>query len=546
MVNDVSNNSFTINANVANITIVQPNGGEVINGGVTYQVQWNASFTSGFYRVQFSNNNGASWTTLANNVNNSGYINWMVPNQTQSNCLIRVIDVLDTTVFDQSDAVFSTSLSTPSITNVNPNGGEVFSVGNYTAITWNSALVYNVDILFSSDGGNTFSTIVANLNNINYYNWLVPNVVSNNCVIKVRAAGTNTLFDDSDAPFSIESGASSLTLIQPNGGENFLANTPNNIIKWTGSGIGNAIKLEYSINGGTAWNTIISSFASINNIYYWFAPNVASSQCLIKISSVSNPALTDVSDAFFSINSSTPTLTVNTPNGGEYLNQGFWYNISWTRNNVPLVNLSYSEDNGATWNPLLTAVNANSYYWNVPAIASTQCLVKVEKSGTGAPVVDQSNALFTIGPLIPNGNGIVIDSINPLPFCKLDTVYVYYTANGVYNAGNSFDVQLSDSVGNFNNSTLIGQLFSTANSGVIACVVPTTVGNGVAYRIRIQSSDLPSTSSDNGVDIVINSPQFDFGANELIKSDPFNSLHYQQGVAIKAHLHFLGLLRSSL
>ncbi len=519
-VNDESNNTFTINANVANITIVQPNGGEVINGGVTYQVQWNASFTSGYYRVRFSNNNGATWITLANNVNNSGYINWMVSNQTQSNCLIRVNDVLDTTVFDQSDATFNTTQVTPSITNVNPNGGETFNVGNYTAITWNSTLVYNVDILFSSDGGTTFSTIVSNLNNINYYNWLVPNVISTNCVIKVRAAGTNTLFDDSDASFSIEIGNSVLTLIQPNGGENFLSNTPNNVIKWTGSGIGNAITLEYSTDGGIIWDTIISSFASINNIYYWFTPNVVSSQCLVRISSVANPALTDVSDTVFSINSSTPTLAINTPNGGEYLNQGYWYNITWTRNNVPLVNLSYSEDNGGTWNPLLTGVNANSYYWNVPAIASTQCLVKVEKSGTGAPLADQSDALFTIGPLIPNGNGIVIDSITPLPFCKLDTVYVYYTANGVYNAGNSFDVQLSDSVGNFNNSTLIGQLFSTANSGVIACVVPTTVGNGVAYRIRIQSSDLPSISNDNGIDIVINSPQFDFGANELIKYLP--------------------------
>lgn len=310
----------------------------------------------------------------------------MVSNQTQSNCLIRVNDVLDTTVFDQSDATFNTTQVTPSITNVNPNGGETFNVGNYTAITWNSTLVYNVDILFSSDGGTTFSTIVSNLNNINYYNWLVPNVISTNCVIKVRAAGTNTLFDDSDASFSIEIGNSVLTLIQPNGGENFLSNTPNNVIKWTGSGIGNAITLEYSTDGGIIWDTIISSFASINNIYYWFTPNVVSSQCLVRISSVANPALTDVSDTVFSINSSTPTLAINTPNGGEYLNQGYWYNITWTRNNVPLVNLSYSEDNGGTWNPLLTGVNANSYYWNVPAIASTQCLVKVEKEWHRSPV----------------------------------------------------------------------------------------------------------------------------------------------------------------
>jgi len=538
-VNDESNNTFTINANTSNITIVQPNGGEQINGGITYAVQWNSSFTSGQYRIQYSNNNGTSWTTLANNISNSGYFNWMVPNQNHNNCLIRVNDVQDTTVFDVSDATFSTTQTTPSITNVNPNGAEVFGVGNYTAITWNSVLVTSVDILFSSDGGNTFSVIVSNIANINYYNWLVPNVVSSNCVIKVRAAGNSTVFDNSDANFSIELGTPSLTLIQPNGGENFLANTPNNIIKWSGTGVGNAIILEYSIDGGVNWDTIISSFASINNIYYWFTPNVVSAQCFIRISSVTNTSLTDVSDNFFSINSSTPTLTVTTPNGGEYLNQGYWYNITWNRNNVPLVNLSYSDDNGGTWNSLLNAVNADSYYWNVPNIASTQCLIKVEKSGAGAPVVDQSDALFTIGPVLPNGNGIVIDSISPLPFCKLDTIYVYYTANGVYNAGNSFDVQLSDSVGNFNNAILIGQQYSTANSGVIACIVPTTVGNGLGYRIRIQSSDLPSTSNDNGVDIVINSPQFDFAANDLIKYLPdgavtFYVIPQQSGTATYA------------
>lgn len=538
-VSDESNNTFTINANTSNITIAQPNGGEILNGGVTYAIQWNASFTSGYYNVRFSNNNGTSWINLASNISNNGYFNWLVPNQAESNCLIRINDVQDTNIFDVSDASFTIVETNPSVTNVVPNGGEVLTVGNYAAITWNSVLVNNVDILFSSDGGNTYSTIVSNHNNINYYNWLVPNVISTNCVIKVRAAGSSTLFDVSDASFAIELGTPSLTLLSPNGGESFLANTPGHVIKWAGTGIGNSIKLEYSIDGGTNWIVIIGSFASANNIYYWFTPNLVSTQCLVRVSSNTNTALTDVSDAEFAIISSTPTLTINTPNGGEYLNQGYWYNISWTRNNVPLVNLSYSDNNGATWNPLLNAVNADNYYWNVPAISSTQCLIKVEKSGAGAALEDQSDALFTIGPVLPNANGIVIDSINPLPFCKLDTVYVYYTASGVYNAGNSFDVQLSDSVGNFNNAILIGQFYSTANSGVIACVVPTTVGNGLGYRIRIQSSDLPSTSNDNGVDIVINSPQFDFAANDLIKYLPdgavtFYVIPQQSGTATYA------------
>jgi photosystem II stability/assembly factor-like uncharacterized protein len=519
-VNDESNNVFTINANSSNITITQPNGGEILSGGLNYYIQWNSSFVSGHYKVQFSDDNGNTWMTLANNISNSGYFNWLVPNQNMNNCLIKVSDANDSTIVDVSDATFSTTQTNPSITNVYPDGGQTYSVGNYTAITWTSVLVPTVDILFSSDGGTTYSTIIANLNNINYYNWLVPNTVSNNCLIMVRAAGNNTLFDVSDASFSIIVGTPSLTLLSPNGGEVFLQNTPNHVISWTGTGIGNTIKLEYSTDAGANWNTIINSFASANNIYYWFTPNIVSTQCLVRVTSITNPSLTDNSDATFTISSSTPQLTVNTPNGGEYLNQGYWYNITWSRNNVPLVNLKFSDNNGTSWNSLLNNVNADSYYWNVPNISSTQCLIKVENAGTGAAIYDDSNALFTIGPVVPNGNALLIDSITPLPFCKLDTFYVYYTANGVYNLGNVFDVQLSDSVGNFTNAILIGQLASTSNSGVIACVVPVTVGNGVAYRIRIQSSDLPATSNDNGFDIIVNSPQFDFAANDLIKYLP--------------------------
>ncbi|HRG59539.1 MAG TPA: PKD domain-containing protein [Bacteroidia bacterium] len=530
---DESNNVFTINANSSNITITQPNGGEVLSGGLTYSIQWNSSFVSGYYKILFSNDNGGTWDTLANNVYNSGYYNWLVPNTANSNCLIKVIDVNNPTIFDVSDATFSTAQTNPYINNVYPSGGQNFVVGNYTPITWNSAMVTLVDILFSSDGGNTYSTVVTNLNNINYYNWLVPNVISNNCIIKVRAAGNNSLSDSSAAEFSIVLGTPSISLVSPNGGEIFLQNTPNHVIQWTGTGIGNTIKLEYSLDAGANWTTIISSFASVNNVYYWFTPNVISNQCLVRVTSNSNQTLTDISDAEFTISSSTPQLTMLTPNGGEYLNQGYYYNITWNRNNIPLINLSYSDDNGGTWNSLLTNVNADSYYWNVPNISSTQCLMKVEKAGTGAPLFDNSDALFTIGPVIPNSNGIVIDSISPLPFCKLDTFYVYYTASGVYNAGNVFQVQLSDSVGNFTNAVLIGSLSSTT-SGVVACVVPTSIGNGVAYRVRIQSSDLPSISNDNGFDIVVNSPQFDFAANELIKYLPDGAVTFyvipQQGV----------------
>lgn len=123
---DESNNVFTINANSSNITITQPNGGEVLNGGLNYYIQWNSSFVLGDFKVQYSNDNGSTWTTLANSIYNSGYYNWLVPNQNMNNCLVKISDVNDSTIFDVSDATFTTTETNPSITNVNPNGRSNF------------------------------------------------------------------------------------------------------------------------------------------------------------------------------------------------------------------------------------------------------------------------------------------------------------------------------------------------------------------------------------------------------------------------------------
>ena len=61
------------------------------------------------------------------------------------------------------------------------------------------------------------------------------------------------------------------------------------------------MKIEFSPNNGSSWNTIISSVPAEPGSYLWTVPNTPSTSCLIRISNVDNPARYDICDATFTI-----------------------------------------------------------------------------------------------------------------------------------------------------------------------------------------------------------------------------------------------------
>jgi len=118
------------------------------------------------------------------------------------------------------------------------------------------------------------------------------------------AAGTNGLLlktTDGGDNFSV-------AVLSPNNRE-ILTNGSTFPIKWSSVFPGNA-KLEYSVNNGSSWNLIQNSIPAESFEYNWLVPSLSSSQCKIKISSVDNPALSDVSDGLFYILSSNPFYNV--------------------------------------------------------------------------------------------------------------------------------------------------------------------------------------------------------------------------------------------
>lgn len=112
----------------------------------------------------------------------------------------------------------------------------------------------------------------------------------------------------------------------------------------------------------------------------------------------------------------------------------------------------------------------------------------------------------------------------PSNICPEDSFAVTYlldTSNIVPQIGNTFSVELSDSLGSFANPLVIGTLASLSSEDTIMCYVPISVAFGNQYRVRVVMDNPIEIGSDNGLDISVGSPQPLFGpATTSCTGDP--------------------------
>jgi hypothetical protein len=111
----------------------------------------------------------------------------------------------------------------------------------------------------------------------------------------------------------------------------------------------------------------------------------------------------DLSDAVFTIeqDSTSPTIIVNAPNGGEVWAANSIHNITWSAADdvgVTGVDLYYSTDGGATFTVIATGLaNTGTYAWTVPNTPTSNAFVKaVAHDAAGNTGQDLSNGPFTI------------------------------------------------------------------------------------------------------------------------------------------------------
>jgi hypothetical protein len=107
---DISNSDFVIQSSKT-ITVVDPNGGENIEGESEYEILWNSNDVE-FVSLDYSINNGASWNIIIDSTESSGIYIWTVPNILTNQARIRIADLEIPSVYDISNETFRIDYST--------------------------------------------------------------------------------------------------------------------------------------------------------------------------------------------------------------------------------------------------------------------------------------------------------------------------------------------------------------------------------------------------------------------------------------------------
>jgi len=92
------------------IELVKPNGGEYLVIGAEYPIIWDAIQYDSNYKMNlaYSVDGGETYIAIAGKVSNSGQYPWLVNQSTGSqNCLVKITDNLDFSIYDLSNDYFS-------------------------------------------------------------------------------------------------------------------------------------------------------------------------------------------------------------------------------------------------------------------------------------------------------------------------------------------------------------------------------------------------------------------------------------------------------
>jgi hypothetical protein len=223
----------------------------------------------------------------------------------------------------------------PTVKVIAPNGGEVLQVGTTFDIKWTASdpdgdnTIQKFTIQLSTNAGTSFNFTVAQdlPGNLRSFSWVVP-VGFNTTQGRIRVIVTDnqgaTAQDDSDANFTITDQGVAVTLVSPNGGQNFKFGQQVNITWSVASGSAALVKgfdLLLSTDGGQTFTLSIvpnpnptqPALGPTARSYAWTAPSLCAlkARILVVATSQTNLKTQDASDADFSITDFGPTIDTN-------------------------------------------------------------------------------------------------------------------------------------------------------------------------------------------------------------------------------------------
>lgn len=391
------------------ITITSPT---VANTGVDswrigkqYTITWtdNGGAISNDLKLQYSVDNGVSWTDIVTGEANDGSYDWTVPVGASATTSAKV-RIYDNTPWKTGTNLTSDSgvfeIAIPRINITSPAGGETWAVGDSTTITWTTDgfINENLTLQYSPDNGASWYLIASGGANDGTHAWTVPDEVTTTMKIRIIDASSNY----GGQQVTATSGAiiiiaiPSITIGVPNGNEIYiLGDTVNITWTWKGLSISNDLIIEISNDNFVTKQTVMEGVPNTGS-YTWSlgGATMTGSTMKLRVTDKNRTIITDTSDGYFRVRGG---FTVTAPNGGENWGAKSPQPITWsTRGNIPQVKIEYSADNGVTWNVVIASVaNVNSYSWTLPDVTTAEAKVRITDSGDDT-VTDESNAVFNI------------------------------------------------------------------------------------------------------------------------------------------------------
>jgi hypothetical protein len=426
----------TVDSTAPTVTSVAPSGGEKWRGGVNHNISWSASdiynLKSNPITLQYSTNEGASWTTIETGVANSSSYSWPVPALNTNEARVKVLaeDAAGNVGSGASSADFiidSTAPGTPEPLTQRTDSATNDSTPyfSWTAPTDNLSGISSYEI--------TVDTIVAT-QAATTTNYTLPDALALSDGFhtwEVRAqdgAGNwgNYCTAESFQVITVAPAITGITLKDRTTGSTLYAKDRTVTLEASGVG-GNAVKMVIAQDSAftqnpTGWTTYanptafqLSSGDGPKTVYY----------------KVRDAAMNESTfeSAAITLDTSLPQVTALDPNGGENLGGGLNYTIRWTAaDNVGLtaapITIYFSHDSGATWDLVAShEANSGSYSWIVPnGIDSTACRISIEAVDLAGNVLDRQSTgdfnLISVGPATPvisaPANGGYVNTARPL------------------------------------------------------------------------------------------------------------------------------------
>jgi len=354
-------------------------------------------------------------------------------------------------------------LSQTTIEVTSPNGGENFQPGQTITINYtvNNGLEFDSpELHYSIDGGLNYIMIALTTAlppsppaiYTDSYSWTIPGGInSTDCLIQAKLYRGGVGFistDASDNLFTIQPPITSITIISPNGGENF---EPGEIINvdyvCENCEVNDDIMLYYSIDNGLSYSSIGSDFlnvpppASYSGALAWTIPGgINSIECLIRAEVYRTPGgvgvvANDTTDIVFAIQPPVTMVTLTSPNGSEVYEAGESIYVHFQFENGEVGDdliFKYSVDSGTSYtlignkgySSVPASIEIDSILWAIPSgINSENCLVSCEIIRGTQIGTDTTDNSFTINLPASISESFFKDvSIYPNPFSNSTTL----------------------------------------------------------------------------------------------------------------------------